>query len=418
MGMITRLAALVGYEKRSDGNPLDPSWQAVGNSTGYYGALSARAAENLSTVLACTTAITSALAYVPALIYRRDGNGNRIEVATHPLSRLVKVAVNARQTWPDFMEHLIASALLTGNGLAEIQRAGNGQLSGLVWHPWSNITVVELSSGRLAYDVGTGDVRTRRLLEGEVLHLRDRTNDGRIGVSRLSRAAETVQGVDFANRHARHFLANGASPSGVIRHPRMMTQEIAQNLREQFDHRFAGPGNAGRALILDGGLEWQSIQISPEDADLLETRKFGVIEICRLFQVPPAIVQAYENNTFTNAAQAGLWFATFCLAPWARKIEAEFARSMFATGSAYELELDLSGFLRGDPETRWAAHKIALETGVLDPDEVRQIEGWNPRQRTENPGTSFFARSGGREGNQVRGRRLRRDRDDRRLFSG
>ncbi len=126
-------------------------------------------------------------------------------------------------------------------------------------------------------------------------------------------------------------------------------------------------------------MTWKAAQISPEDAELLETRKFGVIELCRLFQVPPPIVQAYENNTFTNAAQAGLWFATFCLAPWARKIEAEFARSIFPAGGPFELELDLSGFLRGDPETRWNAHKIALETGVLDPDEVRQIEGWNPR---------------------------------------
>src|SRR3546814_10379794 len=84
-------------------------------------------------------------------------------------------------------------------------------------------------------------------------------------------------------------------------------------------------------------MTWKAAQISPEDAELLETRKFGVIELCRLFQVPPPIVQAYENNTFTNAAQAGLWFATFCLAPWARKIEAEFARSVFPSNGPYEL---------------------------------------------------------------------------------
>src|SRR3546814_715844 len=113
--------------------------------------------------------------------------------------------------------------------------------------------------------------------------------------------------------------------------------------------------------------------------------------LCRLFQVPPPIVQAYENNTFTNAAQAGLWFATFCLAPWARKIEAEFARSVFPSNGPYELELDLSGFLRGDPETRWAAHKIALETNVLDPDEVRQIEGWNPRGETTSTPEAVIA---------------------------
>ncbi|EPR08446.1 hypothetical protein M527_09865 [Sphingobium indicum IP26] len=379
MGVIDRMAAFMGFERRSDASPLDPSWQALGNSTGYFSGVSARAAENLSTVLACTTAVASALAYVPALIYRRDGNGNRIEVASHPLGRLVKGGVNPQQTWPDFLEHWIASALLTGNGLAEIIRGGNGQLAGFAWVPWGMVTVQELPSGRLAYDIGDGKGRTRRLLEGEVLHLRDRTDDGRIGRSRLSRAAETVQGVDLANRHARNFLANGASPSGVIEHPGTMTMEQRNGLRSQFADRHSGAANAGSTLILDGGLTWKAAQISPEDAELLETRKFGVIEICRLFQVPPPIVQAYENNTFTNAAQAGLWFATFCLAPWARKIEAEFARSVFTAGSGYELELDLSGFLRGDPETRWNAHKIALETGVLDTDEVRQIEGWNPR---------------------------------------
>jgi HK97 family phage portal protein len=379
MGLMDRMAAFAGFERRADASPLDPSWQAIGGGTGYHGALSARAAENLSTVLACTTAIASALAYVPALIYRRDGSGNRLEVASHPLGKLVKGGVNPGQTWPDFAEHLIASALLTGNGLAEVIRGGNGQLAGFAWIPWSTVTVQELASGRLAYDIGNGKAQVRRLLEGEVLHLRDRTNDGKIGVSRLSRASETVHGVDLANRHARQFLANGASPSGVIKHPGSMTVEQKHDLRAQFSFRNEGAANAGRTLILDGGLDWQASQISPEDAELLETRKFGVIEICRLFQVPPPIVQAYEHNTFTNASQAGLWFATFCLAPWARKIEAEFARTVLANG--YELELDLSGFLRGDPATRWAAHKIALETGVLDADEVRQIEGWNPRGR-------------------------------------
>ena len=97
--------------------------------------------------------------------------------------------------------------------------------------------------------------------------------------------------------------------------------------------------------------------------------------------MPPPIIGDYTHNTFTNSETAGRWFATFCLAPWARKIEAEFSRSLFPMGSPYELELDLSGFLRGDPETRWNAHKIALETNVLDADEVRQVEGWNPRKQ-------------------------------------
>ncbi|WP_240957042.1 phage portal protein [Pseudopontixanthobacter vadosimaris] len=380
--MIARTLSLMGLERRNDASPLDPSWQALAPMTGHYAGVSARAAENISTVLACTTAIASALAYVPALVYRRDG-GTRLEQPMHPLARLVRGGPNSAMTWPDLIEHWIASALLTGNGLIEIERNGGGQVSGLSFIPWGNVTVQELSSGRLAYDISDGKGNSRRLLEGEVLHLRDRTNDGKIGVSRLSRSADTVTGVELTNRHARNFLANGANPSGVIKHPGTMTPEQKNDLRHQFNAKHAGASNAGRALILDGGLEWQAAQISPEDAELLETRRFGVEEIARLFQVPPPIVGDYTHNTFTNSETAGRWFATFCLAPWARKIEAEFARSLFATGAPYELELDLSGFLRGDPETRWNAHKIALETGVLDADEVRQVEGWNPRARSE-----------------------------------
>ncbi len=380
MGMIDRIASLAGFERRADTSPLDPSWQALAPMTGYYSGLSARAAENLSTVLACTGAIATALAYVPARVYAQAG-ADRVEKVGHPLGKLIRYGFNPAMTWCDGIEHLVADTLLTGNGLLEIERNGNGQCSALYYHPWGMVTFQELASGRLAYDVSNGKGVSRRLLEGEVIHLRDRTNDGKIGISRLSRSADTVTSVDLANRHASQFLANGANPSGVLESASQLSPEQTKNLREQFDERFSGARNAGRALILGGGLSWKPAQISPEDAELLETRRFGVEEIARLFQVPPPIIGDYTHNTFTNSETAGRWFATFCLAPWARKIEAEFSRSLFPIGSPYELELDLSGFLRGDPETRWNAHKIALETNVLDADEVRQVEGWNPRKQ-------------------------------------
>jgi HK97 family phage portal protein len=379
MGLMQRLADWTGIERRDDRR--DPSWSALAPGIGFPATLSAHAAENLSAVLACTTAISSALAYVPALVYRQGTDGNRVEATAHPLRRITRYGASEAMTWPDFLEHLIASALLTGNGLAEVVRSGNGQLAGFNWIPWGMVTVVYLSSGRLAFDVSDGRGNSRRLLQSEVLHLRDRTDDGLVGRSRLSRAAETVQGVQSSNTFARGMLDRGMSPSGVISVEGILTDEQRRQLREGMMERHEGARNAGRTLVLDGGLKWNACQISPEDAELLETRKFGIIEVCRLFQVPPPIVQAYENNTFTNAAQAGLWFGQFTLAPWARKIEAEFARTVFPAGGAYELELDLSGFLRGDPATRWAAHKIAIDTGVLDADEVRQVEGWNARAK-------------------------------------
>lgn len=380
MPMIERLARWAGYERRS---AHDASWSAIAPMVGHGAVLTARSAENLTTVLACSTAIASALASIPALVYRRETDGTRVEATAHALARLTRGGVNPGMGWPDFIEHLVVSTLLTGNGLAEVQRAANGTLAGLKFIPWQDVTVVELRSGRLAFDVRERMGTSRRLLEGECIHLRDRTDDGLLGRSRLSRAADSVEGIRAADQFARQFVRNGAAPSGVIKSAQTMNLEQIEYLRAQFDERFSGAGNAGRALVLDGGLDWIARQISPEDAQLLETRKFGVEEICRLYQVPPPLVQDYSHNTFTNSETAGRWFAMFCLAPWARKIEAEFSRSVFPTGGPFELELDLTGFLRGDPATRWQAHAVALAQGVLDADEVRQVEGWNPRAKAQ-----------------------------------
>jgi HK97 family phage portal protein len=133
-------------------------------------------------------------------------------------------------------------------------------------------------------------------------------------------------------------------------------------------------------MVLDQGLKWRQMTVNPVDAEMLATRRFETEEICRLFQVPPPLIQDYSHNTFTNSEQAGRWFAQFCLLPWVRKVEAEFSRSLFA-GTPYALELDMSGFDRGDAANRWAAHKIAVESGILTPDEVREVEGWNPRPK-------------------------------------
>lgn len=375
-------------ETRASGDPIFAPAISGLSTSGQL--VNARVAENLTTVLACVGAISGSIASLPALIYRWEGR-DRIEDEAHPLARLIRRGPNAWQTWPDFIEWLVASTLLRGNGLAEIVTDSAGRVTELRPIPWDWVSVQLLPNGRLAFDVteinsffgGTG--RMRRLLQHEVLHVRDRSDDGLLGRSRLQRAAAAVGAALSTQEFAGSMWANGAHPSGAVRTDGKLGPEAHTRLREAMTRMFTGPRNAAKVMVLDQGLEWQSISVSPEDAELLASRRFSVEEIARIYQVPPPIIGDLTHGSFANAETVGRWFAQHTLSSWIRKLEAEFARSVFteATRSTHELEFDVSAFLRGDPETRWKSHEIAVKNGILDVDEIREVEGWNPRRLIE-----------------------------------
>jgi len=345
-----------------------------------------RIAENLSTVLACVSAISTAIASLPVYVYRRV-DGGRIEDTAHPLARLIRDGANPWQSWVDWAEWMTASALLRGNGLSEVRTDSAGAVVELRPIPWDWVTVILLPTGRLAYDVteatgiygGTG--LQRRLLADEVLHIKDRSDDGMVGRSRLIRAAETVGAAMAVQNFSGSMFRNGVNPSGAIQIDGNPDKTIIERLRLSFEQMFSGSGNAAKALILTGGAKWQQISVSPEDAELLASRRFTTEELARLYQVPPPIVGIWDHSSFTNSETAGRWFAQFTLTPWIRKFESEFARAVFTSAGREQnfLELDLSGFMRGDPEQRWKSHEVAVRYHILTPNEVREVEGYNKR---------------------------------------
>jgi len=374
-----RIAGWLAPETRS----AEVSWDMLGGGIDTGAAIvSPRIAENLSTVLACVGAISSAMASLPAYVYRSQGNSRTID-ETHPVARLIANGPNVHQTWADWMEWTLASVLLRGNAISEIVADGRGAVVGLRPIPWEWCNVQLLPNGRLAYDVvelthvygGTG--RPRRLLQSEVFHLRDRSDDGVIGRSRLQRAAAVVQAGLSIQTFANALYENGVNPSGAVELDGVLSKPAREQLSRHLTEAFTGPRNAARVFIFDQGLKWKQISISPEDAEFLNSRRFTVEELCRLYNVPPPIAGDLSHGTFTNTETMIRWFAQATLAPWIRKVEAEFARSVL-TGNR-RLEIDLSGLLRGDPQQRWQSWKIAIEAGVLTPDEVRAEEGFNPR---------------------------------------
>lgn len=383
MGILSRL-----FGKAETRTVTSDSYaEAFGVSPTASGAyVSPRLAENLATVSACVGAISSTMASLPVYVYRASQSG-REELTAHPVAALLR-RPNSTQTWPDWMEWTMAQVLLHGNALSAIEYDARGRVTALQPIPWRNVQVSVLPSGRLAYDVTRvvapwgGNGKSRRYLSDEVFHLRDRSDDGLLGRSRISRAPEVIGNARALQEWTGHMWANGATPSGVMTVPPGITPAGMRRMRAQFENEHVGLQNARRVIFADKDSTFTPISVSPEDAEVLQSRRFTVEELCRLFQVPPPIVQDYTHNTFTNSQQAALWFAQFSLTPWARKIEAEFSRSVFGINDAEcTLEVDLSGLMRGDYEARWKAHAIAAQHNILDVNEIREVEGWNPREK-------------------------------------
>ena len=296
---------------------------------------------------------------------------------------MIRDGVNDRESWPDFLEHLVANALLRGNGLAGIGTDDRGRLRELYSIPWAWVSPRIVQSGRLVFDwtdsYGTrGEPgKMRRLIGAEVIHIKDRSDDGVLGRSRLSRARETI-GTALAVQHfAAATYRNQATPKGLLSIKGRLSEGPLERLKAQWRDLFAGADNAAKTLILDQDASFSPISVSPEDAELLQSRRFTTEELARLYNVPPPIVGIWDHSSFTNSETAGRWFAIFTLTPWIRKLETEFARAVL--GAGYSLEIDLSGLTRGDYGARWAAHKIAVDSRILTTNEVREAEGYNPR---------------------------------------
>jgi HK97 family phage portal protein len=242
-----------------------------------------------------------------------------------------------------------------------------------------------LPTGRLVYDVVMyqtpwgGSGTPRRFLQGEVFHLKDRSDDGYVGRSRLSRAPDVLAAAIGLQTYSAAIWENAATPSGLVTFPANVSPDGKRRMEQHYEGRLAGAANGKRVLFADKDTTFTPMSVSPEDAEVLASRRFSTEEICRLFNVPPPLVQDYSHGTYTNAAQASLWFAQNTLRPMARRIEAEFQRSVMndPTGATH-IEIDLSGLMRGSYVERWTANVAAVNAGILTRDEVREQECFGP----------------------------------------
>lgn len=385
-------AATISTEKRSTPTTWDLMRTGADYSTDAGVPVSANLAENLSVVFSCVQVISETVAMLPVLVYRKMDGGARMEDPAHPVALIFGADPNPQQTAAEFIEMLTAHCLLRGNAYAEIVRDSRGAPVALnPFHP-DHVSMVRIPrTGRYAYDVSLPEGGTRRLLPEEMFHLKDRTDDGVIGKSRLARAREAFGSALATERYAASTFRHGASMSGILSHPEHLGEEAIANLRKSFKDTYSGADKAGEVAVLEEGLKWQQISVSPDDAQMLESRKFSTAALARIYRVPPPVIGDFEGGNYSSISEVGRWFYSHTIMPWLTRWERLIERSLLSTATrrSYEVEFDADLLMRGDMLQRFQAYRIAREIGVYNANELRKFEKQNPR--TDPEADRYFA---------------------------
>ena len=336
-----------------------------------------------SAVYSCVRILAESIASLPLHVYQyKDGGKER--APNHSLFYLLHDAPNSEMTSFVFRETLMSHLLLWGNAYAQIIRNGAGRVVSLYPLLPNKMTVERDDDKRLWYSYTAGNdanpnlpptqIKFRR---EDILHIAGLGFDGLIGYSPIAMAKNAI-GLSIAcESFGNNFFANGARPSGILKTPTLIKDP--EKLRESWQSMYGGE-NAGKVAILEEGMTYESISIPPEDAQFLETRKFQIAEIARIFRVPPHLVGDLDRATFSNIENQSLEFVRYTLNPWVVRWEQALNKALLLPSekSRYFVRFNIDGLMRGDYQSRMQGYATARQNGWLSANDIRELEDMNP----------------------------------------
>ncbi|MCL2299876.1 MAG: phage portal protein [Firmicutes bacterium] len=340
-------------------------------------AVNERTAMTVTAVYACVRILAEAIAGLPIHLYRHQPGGGRERVTDHPLFPLLHDAPNSEMTSFVFRETLMAHLLLHGNAYAQIIRDGHGRVLELYPLLPNRMRVDRDAAGRIFYEYRKGDGAAVPLRREDVLHIPGLGFDGLVGYSPIAMAKNAVGLALATEEFGSTFFGNGANPGGVLESPGVISDP--ERLKESWHSQFSG-ARAHSIAVLEEGLKYHSIGIPPDQAQFLETRKFQITEIARIFRVPPHMLADLERATFSNIEHQSLEFVKFTLGPWVARWEQALMQALLLPGEKreYFIRFNLDGLLRGDYKSRMDGYATGIQNGFLSPDDVRGLEELNP----------------------------------------
>jgi HK97 family phage portal protein len=333
----------------------------------------------ISTVYQCVRVLSESIGMLPFFLMTDNGEG-KDKAKNHPLYRLLKTAPNDYQTAQEWKELVIAHLCLLGNHYSYINKV-NGKVVELLPLSPSAVMPKLRDDYTVEYQVSFKNGTVRTLEQSEILHFKLFSTDGLNGLSPISMGRNALGLLKATEAHGSSLFKNGANPFGGFKTDKNLTDKQFDDLKKQLaEHQ--GSGNGFKPLILEGGLEWVQVAITPENAQFLETRKFQRSEICGLFRVPPHMIGDLERATFSNIEHQGLEFVTSSLMPYLTRIENRANVSLLTADEQvnYEFKFNVNALLRGDMQSRAEFYTKQLQNGALSPNEIRAKEDMNPRE--------------------------------------
>ena len=350
-----------------------------GTSSGK--AVTERSAMQMTAVYSCVRILAEAVAGLPLHVYRYNAQGGTEKAIDHPLYLLLHDEPNPEMSSFVFRETLMTHLLLWGNAYAQIIRNGKGEVIALYPLMPNKMSVDRDANGQLYYTY-TGSTDEAPTMQGmtvtlkplDVLHIPGLGFDGLVGYSPIAMAKNAIGMAIACEEYGAKFFANGAAPGGVLEHPG--TIKDPQRVRESWQSTFGGSGNANKIAVLEEGMKYTPIGISPEQAQFLETRKFQINEIARIFRVPPHMVGDLEKSSFSNIEQQSLEFVKYTLDPWVIRWEQSIMRSLLSDSEKkeYFVKFNLEGLLRGDYVSRMNGYAIGRQNGWMSANDIRELE--------------------------------------------
>ena len=329
-------------------------------------------------VLAAVRVLAESVASLPLIVYERLERGKQ-RAPQHWLYPLLHDAPNPEMTAFEWRELGMVHLALWGNFYNEIELSNSGRPLAL-WPLRPDRMTMLRDGGELVYRVDLQDGQAVELGAERVFHVRGMGSDGLKGYSLISLARQAIGLGLAAEEFGARFFGNGAVPGIVLQHPGVLGGEAYERLRNSWNERHQGLENAQRAAILEEGMTVEKIGIPPEDAQFLATRQFQVVEVARIFRIPPHLLMDLERATFSNIEQQSIEFVVQTLRPWLVRWEQAIAARLQtpADRQRYFAEFLIDGLLRGDTVSRYQAYSIGRQWGWLSANEIRELENANP----------------------------------------